>query len=104
MQQYIHEVRPRLLQKRGVETGKLFYDKKFADLISRIIGEAKRLNPLVESSGQIRSSVIMNWIRQYNLRQVQYMAGHRSIGSTERYKKEDLQDLTGQLAKYHPLQ
>ena len=104
MQEYIREVRPELLQKRGVETERLFYDKKFADLICRITREAKRLNPLVESSNQIRSSVIMNWIKQYNIRQVQYMAGHRSISSTERYKKEDLQDLTAQLTKYHPLQ
>lgn len=104
IQEYIRKVRPELLQKRGVETNRLFYDKKFADLISRIIGEAKRLNPLVESSNQIRSSVIMNWLKQYNIRQVQYMAGHRCISSTERYKKEDLQDLTSQLTKYHPLQ
>jgi len=104
MQEYIREVRPELFQKRGVETERLFYDKKFADLICRIIGEAKRLNPLVESSNQIRSSVIMGWLKQYNIRQVQYMAGHRSISSTERYKKEDLQDLTAQLTKYHPLQ
>jgi site-specific recombinase XerD len=104
MQEYIREVRPELLQKRAIETEKLFYDKKFADLICRIIKEAKGLNPMVESSNQIRSSVIMNWLKQYNIRQVQYMAGHRSIGSTERYRKEDLQDLSNQLAKYHPLQ
>jgi len=102
MQEYIHETRAELLNKRGIETERLFYDKKFADLVCRIIKEAKRLNPFVESSNQVRSSVIINWLKQYNIRQVQYMAGHRCISSTERYRKEDLQDLTNQLARYHP--
>lgn len=104
MQHYIHEVRSQLLQKRGIATEKLFYDKKFNDLVCRIIQEAKGVNPLIESSSQVHASVLMNWLKQYNIRQVQYMAGHRSIRSTERYKKEDLQDLTTQLTKYHPLQ
>lgn len=63
-------------------------------------GESSRT---IKDAQQIRSSVIMNWLKQYNIRQVQYMAGHRHIGSTERYKQEDLQDLQKQLALFHPL-
>jgi len=57
----------------------------------------------IKEAGQIRSSVIINWLRQHNIRQVQYMAGHKHIGSTERYKQEDLQDLQLQLNLFHPL-
>lgn len=56
-----------------------------------------------ELSRTIRSSVIINWLKQHNIRQVQYMAGHKHIGSTERYKQEDLQDLQLQLNLFHPL-
>jgi len=35
--------------------------------------------------------------------QVQYMAGHMYISSTERYQQNNLDKLQGQLEKYHPL-
>ena len=61
------------------------------------------MDPEVTSSRQIRSSVIMGWLKQYNIRQVQYMAGHKSIRSTESYRLQDLTDLTRQLELFHPL-
>ncbi len=63
----------------------------------------KKENSLVKDMQQIRNSVIMNWLKQYNIRQVQYMVGHRSIGSTEKYKQEDLYDLQMALERFHPL-
>ncbi|MDF1573072.1 MAG: hypothetical protein P1P82_15795 [Bacteroidales bacterium] len=53
---------------------------------------------------QIRSSVITHWLKHYNLRQVQYMAGHKYVSSTERYQQNNLDKLQGQLEKYHPLE
>jgi len=52
---------------------------------------------------QIRASVITNWLHHYNLREVQYMAGHRFVSSTERYRTDNLEDLQKELEKYHPL-
>ena len=72
-------------------------------IIRWLIGELRSSNELVKSAFQIRSSVIVNWLSRHNLRQVQYMAGHRHIGSTERYKQEDLGDLQRQLELFHPL-
>lgn len=63
----------------------------------------KKTNKKIINIGQIRSSVIINWLKQYNIRQVQYMAGHKYIGSTERYKQEDLQNLQTALNLFHPL-
>jgi len=48
-------------------------------------------------------SVITNWLSQYNLREVQYYAGHKHIGSTEKYKRVDLESMKSDLKKYHPL-
>lgn len=63
----------------------------------------RRLNPKIQSLRQIRSNVIVNWLQQYNIRQVQYMAGHKHIGTTEQYKQQDLQDLQAQLNVFHPM-
>ena len=81
----------------------LFPTKKHTDLVSSIIKQARKQNPEVRSSRQIRTSVIMNWLKSNNIRQVQYMAGHRSIVSTEEYRNHDLTDLSKQLELFHPL-
>lgn len=80
----------------------LFPTKKSSDMVSRIIRQVKRIDPEVVGSRQIRASVIMSWLKQYNIRQVQYMAGHKSIRSTESYRSQDLTDLTRQLELFHP--
>jgi integrase/recombinase XerD len=61
-------------------------------------------HPEVKNAMQIRSSVITHWLKHYNLRQVQYMAGHKYVSSTERYQQNNLDKLQGQLEKYHPLE
>ncbi|HAZ02543.1 MAG TPA: hypothetical protein DCY97_10285 [Marinilabiliales bacterium] len=60
-------------------------------------------NPHVGSAKAIRASVITYWLKSHNLRQVQYMAGHKYVSSTERYQANNLEDLKKGLEKYHPL-
>jgi integrase/recombinase XerD len=84
-------------------TDYLFPVKKSSEMVSRIISQVRWIDPEVTGSRQIRSSVIMGWLKQYNIRQVQYMAGHKSIRSTESYRLQDLTDLTRQLELFHPL-
>jgi integrase/recombinase XerD len=81
----------------------LFPTKKQSDMIGTVIRQAKKHNPEIRDSRQIRASVIMNWLKSNNIRQVQYMAGHRSIVSTEEYRNQDLSDLSKQLELFHPL-
>ena len=64
--------------------------------------ELKGINPQIKNALYIRSSVILHWLRQYNKRQVQYMAGHKYIDSIEKYKVQELETLTDQLTKHHP--
>jgi integrase/recombinase XerD len=82
---------------------KLFNKSKINDMVSAIVKKLKEPYPEIQNPRHIRSSVIMNWLKKYHIRQVQYMAGHQRVSSTERYKKEDLHDLTQQLSKYHPI-
>jgi site-specific recombinase XerD len=91
---YIEEYKPNPL---------LFPAKKQSDMICKIVQQAKKLHPEIIDSRQIRTSVIMNWLKTNNIRQVQYMAGHKSIRSTEQYRNHDLTDLTKQLELFHPL-
>lgn len=81
----------------------LFPSKKQSDMICKIVEQAKKNHPGIIDSRQIRTSVIMNWLKTNNIRQVQYMAGHKSIRSTEQYRTHDLTDLTKQLELFHPL-
>ena len=81
----------------------LFPTKKQSDMICKIVSQAKKNHPKIIDSRQIRISVIVNWLKTNNIRQVQYMAGHKSIRSTEQYRSHDLTDLTKQLELFHPL-
>ena len=65
--------------------------------------EIKKINPIIVSAIKIRQSVITYWLRTMNLRQVQYMAGHKYVSSTERYQRTNLENLQNKLEKYHPL-
>lgn len=66
--------------------------------------ELRMINPAVRDGRQIRQSVITHWLKHYDIRVVQYMAGHKWVSSTERYRQTNLEDLQDQLDKYHPLQ
>ncbi len=100
---YLEETRPALLEKRVLQSPYLFTVKKSSDMICKIVESVKRIHPEIKDSRQIRASVIMNWLKTNNIRQVQYMAGHKSIRSTESYRGQDLTDLTKQLELFHPL-
>jgi site-specific recombinase XerD len=67
-----------------------------------LMEELKGINPQIQNAAHIRASVILHWLRQHNKRQVQYMAGHKSITSTEKYAVQELETLTDQLSKHHP--
>jgi len=65
--------------------------------------EIKKINPAIINAIKIRQSVITYWLKTMNLRQVQYMAGHKYVSSTERYQRSNLENLQNKLEKYHPL-
>jgi site-specific recombinase XerD len=52
---------------------------------------------------QVRTSVITHWLKQYNLRQVQYLAGHKYLSTTEGYIVNQIEDLQQDIEKYHPI-
>ncbi|MDR0286755.1 MAG: site-specific integrase, partial [Clostridiales bacterium] len=102
----IHEyltITRNLLNENKINSDKMFIKQKINDMVSAIVQKLKAVYPEIQNPRHIRSSVIMNLLKKYHIRQVQYMAGHRRVSSTEKYKKEDLHDLSWQLGKYHPI-
>jgi integrase/recombinase XerD len=51
----------------------------------------------------VRACVIQHWVKEYDLRKAQYLAGHRYISSTEKFITEDISKLQSELNKYFPL-
>ena len=102
----IHEyltVTRKQVNENQTNSEKLFIKQKINDMVSAIVEKLKAVYPEIQNPRHIHSSVIQNRLNKYHIRQVQYMSGHRRVSSTEKYKKEDLQDLSCQLNKYHPI-
>lgn len=68
----------------------------------RLSEELRKQNPRFENVHQVRASVITHWLGKHGLRQVQYMAGHRFISSTERYQVGQIADLQSDIDRFHP--
>ena len=83
-----------------------FDDNLFTVPVQRMqymFGQLHALNKKVINAKQIRSSVITEWLRKNNLRQVQYMAGHKYVSSTERYQLNNIDDLKNEVQQHHPM-
>lgn len=104
---YINNTRKEIMTNSGQKTDKLFVSIEGGDSLDscmhRLMFWVKRKNKLVVNAKQLRASVIVKWLKMYNLRKVQYLAGHRYISSTEAYKQSEMQGLTEEVNKFHPL-
>jgi integrase/recombinase XerD len=69
----------------------------------RLSQDVKTKNKKFINFLQVRTSVITLWLQQHNLRQVQYMAGHRYVSTTEGYLVNNMEDLQKDVEQYHPI-
>ena len=91
-----------LRTKKDLEN--IFEIKYFHNTMKIIKKQFHKHNEKVKNLKQIRASVITNWLKTNNLRQTQYMAGHKFVSSTEHYKQNNLENLQKEIKKYHPLE
>ncbi|WP_430909725.1 tyrosine-type recombinase/integrase [Maribacter sp. 2-571] len=105
MLEYINEIRPRLAKDGHIENDKLFIPQNhFNDMVRvGILKRLKKINRKVTNVNHLRASVIVNWLGRYNIRKVQYLAGHKYISSTESYRQDNLENLQEAVNQYHPL-
>jgi integrase/recombinase XerD len=110
---YVHEIRKQIIAGSGI-TDKLFAQwrkgENFYGITQRMLMHLRKINLPTGQAGsriknfdQVRASVITAWLKQYDLRKVQYLAGHKYVSSTESYKANDIDELQGDVTKYHPL-
>ena len=104
LQEYLLTVRTKLTT--GKE-GRLFLsmegNPELKNSLHHLFRAVKLLDPQISNANQIRQSTITYWLKNHNLRQVQYMAGHKYVSSTERYQQNNIEDLQKEVNKYHPL-
>lgn len=107
LMEYTLQIRQDLLALTGKATELLFVSNgvshEFRSIMQKMMKKLKEQNPRITSVQQIRTSVITHWLKNYNLREVQYMAGHRYVSSTESYLINDLEGLQEDVAKFHPI-
>ena len=103
LQEYMMLIRPKLQSKsQRLFTGRNDIEN-LQNTLLHLNHALRRINPKVKHAVQIRQSVITEWLKEKDLRTVQYMAGHRYVSSTERYRESNLEDLKEALSKHHPL-
>ncbi len=109
---YIHEIRKQFLcTASGGEvhgtSDKLFLQWSKTDnfycVTQMMLVHLRKINSRIKNFDQIRASVITAWLKQYDLRKVQYLAGHKYVSSTEEYKANNIDELQDDVIKYHPL-
>jgi len=105
LREYVEMARPVLIRKvkRPVHHDQLFpYGEQFT-LVGILVKKLRAYNQKVRSAKQLRASVIVEWLERHDLREVQYMAGHKHISSTEGYVQDDLEGLREIVENFHPM-
>jgi site-specific recombinase XerD len=103
---YIHEIRKQFLEVHTTAS-KLFLQwnnsENFHNITQQMLKNLRKINSRIKNCDQIRASVITQWLKQYDIRKVQYLAGHKYVSSTEEYKANNIDELQDDITKYHPL-
>jgi integrase/recombinase XerD len=101
--EYMHK------ERSETKSGKLFIgmhdDELQSDAICRILLRYQYLFPeKVLNSQTIRMSVTRNLLKEgKDIRVVQTYMGHKSPGTTEKYKQSHTEELKAEIQKYHPI-
>jgi site-specific recombinase XerD len=98
---YLQTIRPQLIELHNIETEKLFFPDLYYAFYA-LSNCLKSIDKQFLNVLQLRASVITLWIKTQGLRKAQYFAGHRYIGTTEKYLPNNLDNLIDDINKLHP--
>ena len=78
----IAAMKPKRKAQTRIETDKLFIGEggncySFSNMMTQLMIKVRKINPTVQNAKQVRASVNTKWLKAYNLREAQYLAGHR---------------------------
>jgi integrase/recombinase XerD len=109
MLDYINDTRKQILQHQNTTTitqdlfSTISGSIHFKNALGLLVKQLQKINSKVKSTDQLRASVFVHWLQQYNLKKVQIMAGRRYVSSTENYKANNMEELKENIKNYHPL-
>ena len=120
LRHYIYKIRPSLLEnmttkQAGRKTAiidnvvyeQLFFSRtgsiQIKNSLKHLFIYLKKRHLKIINAKQIRASVLAHWLREIDVRRVQYMAGHRYVSSTEQYDLYRYEALKNSLLEFHPL-
>jgi len=109
---YVNQIRPQFFSYCA-ESQRLFFalppsgkastnSQHLIPSFATLIKQVKTIDRHFINLGQLRTSVITNWLKTEGLRKAQYLAGHRNINSTEAYKPNQIEGLTEDITQYNP--
>lgn len=121
LQEYVLVIRPKIIREASeskrygrkpkriaTNSDQLFVSMNGSENIKsslkHLMSALRKIHRGVKHGQQIRMSVITHWLKEKDLREVQYMTGFRDIESLEYYRRYNTEDLEAELKKYHPLQ
>jgi len=110
---YLQNTRPQLTEYQTKESNRLFLplpksggkttdSNKLKYFVKSLTVQVKTIDRQFINFQQVRASVITFWIKTLGLRKAQYLAGHRTIVSTENYLPNDIENLTEDINRLHP--
>jgi len=107
LMEYLLGTRKEILQLAGKQSEQLFVSvgssDRLANVMVYLIKRLHQLNSKVTSVKQLKASVIVHWLKLYNLREVQYKAGHRYVSSTEAFLINEMEGMIEDIERYHPI-
>lgn len=104
---YVNDTRKAILKVANKQTNQLIVStgntNNVQSILQKLMKELTTKHSSVKNLDQLRASVITNWLKHYNKRKVQYMAGHRYVSSTEAYEANNIEALQEDVEKFYPV-
>ncbi len=78
-------------------------ENRIRKLLEKLLLDLKKQSGDVINLRQLRYSCYAVWIERFGIRKVQYFAGFKKPSSIQKYQNLDLEDLKGDISRFHPL-
>ncbi|WP_421751056.1 tyrosine-type recombinase/integrase [Croceimicrobium sp.] len=112
LMRYLMEVRPQFLNYNQ-DSDRVFLalppsgkqkseSQNLGEASRHLATQLKKIRPDFQNLRQLRASRIVAWLSTEGLRRTQYLAGHKSIVSTEEYLAGDMEQLSQDIERFNP--
>ncbi len=77
-------------------------ENRIRKLLEVLLSDLKKQSDVINLR-QLRYSCYSIWIKRFGVRKAQYLSGFKKPSSIQKYQNLDLEDLKGDVIKFHPL-